>query len=190
MTAEVPPQEGQDWLESLSGRAQGGDIDTSASALRDALLPLPDAVPPDWQSLRQRAAGSDALAQTPAANDATWLPRLGWVAGVVLVAGLVFGITRQGDEAPVLRGGVAGGNDGAASAAIWLVDDPQAAAAALSAELRALGAVVDQAATAEGVTLNIRAGAEALAAVQQRLSPLEAGLDAQGRATLRVQRRR
>ena len=120
------------------------------------------------------------------ASDAVWWHRLGWAAAVALLVGVGFSV-RQGDEAPVLRGGTPSSTAGAAT---WLVEDPRPAAAALAADLRTLGAAVDLLDAPEGVSLRIHARADAQAAVQQRLLALEAGLNAEGRATVLVRQRR
>ncbi len=214
MAAEPPadtdpdtPAAADAWLAGLAGRAGQGEVHAQGqrlgAALRCAALP---GRPPPWAEIERRAAavadsaaiGSAATAapspasQAPAANDAAWRPLLGWAAAALLAAGLLLAWQpwqpRPDDGAAAVMRGT--GATAPPDVARWQVADPAAAAQALAADLRALGAQVQldiQAVdSAPVVLLTVDAPAAAVDAVNQRLLPLETALDAAGRLQLRV----
>ena len=131
MAAEKPDENGEAWLDALAGRPAG--VDADAAALRDLLLPIPDAQAPDWQTLRAHAEAPATPLRRVAANEGRWWPRVGVAAAVLVLVGVVFNF-RQHDERPQLRGGSGTPH----AVAVWLVDDPDTAALTLATELRAL----------------------------------------------------
>lgn len=179
------------WLDGLAGRPGEGAAHAEGDRLRHALQPEGQAASPklSWAEIEQRAAAqhrpevtaapSPASAPRPAAaNDGLWRPWQGWAAAV-LVAACVALVMQQRDPEPVLRGS-------GTAVARWVVDDPQASAQALAAELRALGAGVEVENAGSQVILRLRAKGAATEAVNRRLGALETSLDASGTLVLNV----
>ena len=191
-----PAAEGQDWLDGLAGRHGTGESHREGKLLREALAPTERADLPTWAEIELRAGvaptskavddmpavGLTPAAAVSAANEPTWRAWYGVAATAVL--GVALAISMWPPHAdPGMRGlGPAGTGE-----AIWRVAQPQQAAAALAAELQALGAQVEVKVDGGAQRLVVTAPVPAVEAVNQRLAVLETALDAQGRLTLRVE---
>ena len=188
-------EQAEQWLDGLAGRAGSGAAHAQGRQVREALLPDDAAALPPWEHIVQRAAAQAQAADAsitpvrhdrlrpaqPAANQPRWRPWYALAASVVLAVTVVVALQPGPDEV-AMRG--AGGQP--TTTAVWRVAQPQEAAAALAADLRALGAAVELKASGQEATLLIEAPAATLNAINQRLAALESTLDAQGRLSLRV----
>ncbi len=190
-----PAAQAEQWLDGLAGRTGAGAAHAQGRQVREALLPDDTAALPPWEQIVQRAAAqpqaadasitpiqhdSRRLAQ-PAANQPRWRPWYALAASVVLAVTVVVALQPGPDEV-----GMRGVGGQPTTTAVWRVAQPQEAAAALAADLRALGAAVELQGSGQQVMLLIEAPAATTNAINQRLAALESTLDAQGRLSLRV----
>lgn len=202
------------WLDGLAGRASVQSAHADGARLREALLPLATEARPahaglqtaeatglaPWAEIERRAdaaepaigrAGRAGLATAaaapafrptrPAANQPWWRPAYG-LAAALLLAGVVTLAIWPGEPQVTLRGGA----PSSGRSATWQVAQPERAAQALAADLRALGAKVESSSDAQGVWLRIAAPPAAVQPANRRLAELEAVLDTEGRLSLRV----
>lgn len=204
-TSNRPPDETaaeptDPWMDGLAGRAGAGTAHREGARIRTALAPeAGDQVVARWRDIEARARAAAPTTQqekpspTPrpgklagalAALDPRPRFALGWAAAALVAVGVAMLWPAQEPEPNVALRGVPG--EPAHQGAEWHVEQPQAAAEALAADLRALHAEVALANNGPDVVLSIRAQPEAVSAVNARLAELETGLDATGRLQLIV----
>lgn len=187
-----PRQDGADvqgWLDGLAGRQGTGPGHDEGKVLRGALTSEESIDLPPWSEIvtsagldEQERGAAPAVPTTgrTAANRDNWFPAVGLAAALLLAVGVGV-VYWQQEPQTTLRGGSTN-----PSAAVWRVANPAQAANDLAVELRTLGAAVEVQASATSTHLTIRAPAGAVTAVNQRLAPLEAAVDAQGYLVIEV----
>ena len=169
------------WLEGLAGRDADSPAAREGARIRKALIgPALKAEPPPggWGRVVGPVSG---VGPALPANEGFFRPwRWGLAASLVLTSGLIIWHYAPLRDDAQLRG------TAATVSALWLTPTPRESSEQLQAELRTLGATVSVTPAGEGFRLHIESPEASRAAVNARLAPIEAALDARGQADITV----